>query len=142
MKTKLLPLFIILFVLSCQNETLTPTKPLDDMIHADAMLTYSGSFTKGPYGTVTGMAEVFENEDGTLDLKLAEFGTTNGPDLYVYLSKEAMPINFISPGKLKSTSGNQVYPIPGVPDFDEYRYISIHCKAYNHLFGYAFLIEK
>lgn len=122
---------------SCADETLAPTTPLDDMIDEDAVLIYSGTFTNGPYGTVMGTAEVFKNADETLDLKLENFNTSNGPDLYVYISKEAMPINFISLRKLKSTTGNQVYPISGMPEFMEYKYITIHCQEYNHLFGYA-----
>jgi hypothetical protein len=53
-----------------------------------------------------------------------------------------MPVHFISLGKLKSTNGNQIYAIPGTPDFNEYKYICIHCKEYNHLFGYALLQPK
>lgn len=51
-----------------------------------------------------------------------------------------MPVTFISLGKLKSTSGNQLYGVPGTPDFMEYKYICIHCKEFNNLFGYA--LEK
>lgn len=137
-----LSIFLILFIsLSCSEESLAPTKTIDDMTDPDAVLEFSGSFSNGPYGTVTGKALVFRNEDNTFDLKLDMFNTNNGPDLYVYLSKEAMPINFISLGKLKSTNGNQLYTIPGSPDFTQYTYISIHCKAYNHLFGSALLTE-
>jgi len=50
-----------------------------------------------------------------------------------------MPITFIDLGELKSTKGNQVYSIAGMPDFTDYKYISIHCVAYNHLFGSALL---
>lgn len=141
MKTKIVAALVVIIAWSCSDETLSPTTPLNEMTHDDAVLIYSGTFTNGPYGTVTGNAKIFENADGTIDLKLEEFNSTNGPDLYVYLSKEAMPANFISLGKLKSTNGTQVYAIPGMPDFTEYQYISIHCKQYNHLFGYAILVE-
>jgi hypothetical protein len=50
-----------------------------------------------------------------------------------------MPVNFIDLGALKSTIGNQVYNVVGMPDFMDYKYISIHCVAYNHLFGSALL---
>lgn len=137
MKTRIILGLMVLLAGSCADETLAPTTPLDDMIDEDAVLIYSGTFTNGPYGKVMGTAAVFKNVDETLAVKLENFNTTNGPDLYVYLSKEAMPIHFISLGKLKSTSGNQVYPISGMPEFMEYQYITIHCQEYNHLFGYA-----
>ena len=64
---------------------------------------------------------------------------SNGPDLHVYLSKEAFPVNFIDLGRIKSTSGNQLYTISGMPDFVQYKYALIHCQRYNHLFGSALL---
>lgn len=132
---------LVLFLLGCNDENLAPTTPLDDMTNPDAMLIRSGAFMNGPYGTVMGSAQIFENSDGTFQVKLDGFNTTNGPDLYVYLSKEIMPVNFISVGKLKSTTGNQVYNITGTPDFDEYPYVNIHCQEFNHLFGYALTKE-
>lgn len=141
MKTKLLSLLlVVVLMMSCNDESLAPTKPLDDMTDDEAIELQAGVFMNGPYGNVKGNAQIFQNQDGTFDLKLADFNTSNGPDLYVYLSKEIMPVNFISLGKIKSTNGNQVYAIPGTPDFNEYKYVCIHCKEYNHLFGYA-LIE-
>jgi len=136
MKT-LFQITTLCFLLSCSDESFAPTMPLNDMTDMDAMVTHSGSFMNGPYGTVTGSAQIFKNPDGTFDVKLEDFNTSNGPDLYIYLSKEIMPVNFISLGKLKSTNGNQVYSVPGSPDFSEYKYVCIHCKQYNHLFGYA-----
>ncbi len=99
----------------------------------------TGQFMNGPYGTVTGKASLLRNSNGTFDILLENFNTSNGPDLYVYLSKEIMPANFLLLEKLRSTNGNQVYAIPGVPDFTQYKYVCIHCKQYNHLFGYALL---
>lgn len=101
-------------------------------------LIYRGDFTSGPFGTVTGKAEIYKTASN-YDVKLANFNSSNGPALHVYLSKEAMPINFIDLGVLKSTAGNQVYSIAGMPDFTDYKYISIHCVAFNHLFGSALL---
>jgi hypothetical protein len=139
MKFRIFLMLVFIVLSSCNDETLAPTRPIDDMTDLDAMLNQSGMFMNGPYGAVTGTAIIFKNKDNTFDLKLEDFNTSNGPDLYVYLSKEAMPITFISLGKLKSTNGNQVYEVPGTADFSEYKYVCIHCKAYNHLFGYALL---
>jgi len=132
---------------SCKKEgQYAPTTVLNEMIDSmpgiDSsklpMLKYSGDFTSGPFGTVTGKAEVYKTGT-TYDVKLANFNTNNGPALHVYISKEAMPVNYIDLGSLKSTAGNQVYSVTGMPDFMEYKYISIHCVAYNHLFGSALL---
>jgi hypothetical protein len=97
---------------------------------------YAGTFSNGPYGTVTGIAKVYL-QNGKYILALENVAISNGPDLHVYLSKEVKPINFIELGKLKSTNGNQLYDINGDPDFTSYKYALIHCQQYNHLFGSA-----
>ncbi len=122
---------------ACQKEA--PTTMLNEMVADTAILKLKGSFENGPYGAVTGTAHVYKLTDGKYQLKLQDFNTSNGPDLKVYLSKEIMPVNFINLGNLKSTNGNQVYDITDTPDFTQYKYACIHCKAYNHLFGYALL---
>lgn len=126
------PLFI-----SCKKNN-TPTIILNEVTDTAAILKYSGDFTSGPYGTVTGKAEIYKKAT-VIEVKLAGFNSSNGPALHVFLSKEAMPINFIDLGALKSTIGNQVYSVTGMPNFMDYKYISIHCVAYNHLFGSALL---
>lgn len=124
---------------SCKKkETQAPTTSLNEMVDTSAMLKHTGSFSSGPYGTTSGTAEIYQQGTAYL-VKLADFSTTNGPALHVYLSKEAMPINYVDLGSLKSINGNQVYNITGMPDFNQYKYISIHCVQYNHLFGSAIL---
>jgi hypothetical protein len=135
-------LFIILICLttllfSCKKNN-TPAIALNEMIDTAAVLEHSGDFTSGPYGRVSGKAEVYRKETA-IEVKLANFNSSNGPALHVYISKEAMPIHFIDLGALKSITGNQVYSVTGMPDFIEYKYISIHCVDYNHLFGSALL---
>jgi hypothetical protein len=78
-------------------------------------------------------------QDSTLAVSLKGFSSSGGPDLHVYLSKEVQPVNFIDLGSLRSITGDQAYTIVGSPDLATYRYVLIHCKAYNHLFGSAAL---
>lgn len=140
MKSKVFLLLLLLILVSCNDENLAPTKPIDDVVDEHAVPLLSGAFMNGPYGTVIGNARIYQNSDGSFDLALEGFNTTNGPDLYVYLSKEIMPVNYISLSKLRSTNGNQVYAVTGTSAFSEYKYVCIHCKQYNHLFGYALLV--
>ncbi len=123
---------------ACKKEKLASTVVLNEMTDTTAVLRHSGSFQSGPYGTVTGTAEVFKTGD-SWQVKLTDFVSNNGPALHVYISREAMPVNFIDLGELRSVNGNQVYDVSGMPDFISYKYISIHCVAFNHLFGYALL---
>ena len=121
---------------SCKKETLANTNMINETIDSTAQLILKGSFKNGPYGTVIGNAEIYKLSN-MFTVKLSNFNTSNGPALHVFLSKEAMPINFQDLGELKSTNGNQTYAVSSTPNFAEYKYISIHCVAYNHLFGYA-----
>lgn len=149
-------LMVIVVAVSCKKEQLAPTATLNEVIidtsangggsggnnggtDTTAVLKYSGSFNSGPYGTASGKAEIYKTTTNTFVLQLSNFNVSNGPALHVYVSREAMPVNFIDLGALKSTNGNQVYTVPGTPDFVSYKYISIHCVAYNHLFGSALL---
>jgi hypothetical protein len=135
---------LVLLASACKKEQLAPTTMLNEtIVITDTNRTASepiltGTFSPGPYGNVTGKAETYK-QGMMYSVKLSDFNTSNGPALHVYLSKEPMPVNFIDLGVLKSTNGNQVYAVTGMPDFAEYKYISIHCVAYNHLFGSALL---
>ncbi len=130
----LLPALLVLS--SCVKEN-TPTTPVNNPVDTTtAMSRYMGTFINGPYGSVTGAAKIY-SQNNSLILALENVSISNGPDLHVYLSKEILPVNFIDLGNLQSVSGNQVYTITGMPDFTVYKYALIHCKRYNHLFGSA-----
>jgi Electron transfer DM13 len=129
-------LFSAIVLISCVKKN-TPEIVLDNTVDTTiAMPQNNGNFMNGPYGSVSGMAIVY-NQDGSLVLALENMNISNGPQLHVYLSKEVQPVNFIDLGPLQSTRGNQLYNISGNPDFSQYQYALIHCKKYNHLFGSA-----
>ena len=80
--------------------------------------------------------------DGKNILRFENFNVTNGPDLYVYLSKSASPTgdlasleDYIDLGPLKGDSGNQNYEING--EVAGYRTAIIWCKRFGVLFTYA-----
>lgn len=141
MKKQFLAVTIIVSMIiftACKKDA-TSTVTLNEMVDTTVVTTQkTGNFINGPYGSVSGEAKIFE-EKGMFTLALQNMKITNGPDLHVYISKEQLPVNFIDLGKLKSTNGNQVYDIPGMPNFTEYKYVLIHCQQYNHLFGSAVL---
>ena len=124
---------------ACKKENNTPTAPAMDRVDTSATVKHTGRFVNGPYGTVTGSAKVLLKAT-KYTLVLESVNISNGPDLHVYLSKEVIPINFIDLGKLKSVSGTQVYDILGAPDFTQYKYVLVHCQAFNHLFGSASIL--
>ncbi|MEO6315740.1 MAG: DM13 domain-containing protein [Chitinophagaceae bacterium] len=135
-------LMLVAIFAGCAKENNTPTIILDEMIRSDfataSNLKYTGNFSNGPYGTVAGTAKIYLQEN-KYTLSFENIAVSNGPDLHVYLSREMQPLTFIDLGKLKSTQGNQLYDVTGLPDFSQYTYVLIHCQQYNHLFGSAAL---
>lgn len=127
----------LIIIAGCRKDAVsTSTQPVNEMIDtANASLVYRGVFINGPYGSISGVSKIYVQSGDMYSLVLDSFNVSNGPDLHVYLSKEVQPVNFIDLGKLRSTSGTQVYNITGMPDFLEYKYALIHCQQLNHLFG-------
>lgn len=135
MKQCLILLFLFA-LLSCKKEN-TPNINLNEKVDLTVAIENSkGKFSNGPYGTSSGTAKIYtiNNEK---QLGLENFSSSNGPSLYVYLSNEKEPLNFISLGSLKSTTGNQLYAIPNTTNTKAYKYVLIYCKQYSHLFGIA-----
>ncbi len=88
-----------------------------------------------------GEAAVYAHGDQAI-LRFENFSVTNGPDLFVYLSKEkniqGLRPNlgeFISLGRLKSTAGEQTYVLP--EDYQEYPSVVVWCRAFGVLFSVA-----
>lgn len=109
----------------------------------------TGSFdSRGRY-TVTGTATIYENEDGSRFLRLEDFETTNGPDLFVYLTvagsaddDEALDEEFVNLGVLKGNIGNQNYDIDDDIDLDRYDTVVIWCRRFTVGFGAADLVSQ
>jgi hypothetical protein len=90
----------------------------------------SGTFNGVEGERVRGSVEVTETA-----VKLsANFNTTSGPDLYVYLGNDN-PTKIIA--VLKKNKGSQTYALPEGIDLSKYSSVFIHCKKYNHTFGKA-----
>lgn len=140
-KTVIVLFFLFIAVAACTKQNASPAEILDEQIDTTtSTLVYEGVFSNGPYGDVSGSANIYL-ENGQYILYFEDLKSSNGPDLHVYLSEEEMPVHFIDLGKLKSVNGNQSYEIPAGTDFAKYRYALIHCQQYDHLFGKA-ILEK
>jgi len=104
----------------------------------------SGVREQSPPITVTGTSghpasgtvRVIDAE-GKKYIRYENYQTINGPDIYVYLSKDLAAKDFVSLGRVKGTEGNINYEIPPDINIDEYPYILTWCKAFGVLFNYA-----
>jgi hypothetical protein len=107
-----------------------------------------GSFVAGstPGDRAAGKATVYKLENSSQILRLEDFSTTNGPDLFVVLSSNANPDadgigkdNYLQLAALKGNQGNQNYELPGDIDLGKYKSVVIWCRTFNVVFGYAAL---
>ncbi len=103
----------------------------------------TGSFESRNRYTVTGDATIHEI-DGERILRLEDFESTNGPDLYVYLTAadhadddEALDQDAIDLGDLRGNVGDQNYAIDTDVDLDHYDTVVIWCERFSTSFGAA-----
>jgi hypothetical protein len=104
----------------------------------------TGSFVSRNRYTVTGTAATYQLEDGQRLLRLEDFESTNGPDLFVYLTvagasddDAALDADFVDLGVLSGNIGNQNYAIPADVDLDRYDTVVIWCRRFTTSFGVA-----
>ena len=115
------------------NESMNETKMTNDT------MTLMGNFVEAGDGfhKAEGIAKVINLADGRTFLRLENLKTTNGPDLYVYLSVGKDALDIVNLGRLKGNIGNQNYEIPAGADLSKYDTVLIWCKAFSTLFGSA-----
>jgi hypothetical protein len=109
----------------------------------------SGQFHSVAHET-HGQATIQRLADGRLVLRLADFTTSNGPDVRVYLvaapdasdNASVTRAGFIELGKLKGTDGDQNYDVPSDLDLNRYRAVTIWCRRFSVNFATAPLTPR
>jgi len=124
------------------EETMEETmmeETMEDKMMEEVVMSYAGTFTGAGDGIhdAQGDAYTIPLEDGSTVLRLENFQSTNGPDLFVYLSTDDNASEFINLGALKANNGNQNYEIPDDTDLSKYNKVLIWCKSFSVLFGSA-----
>jgi hypothetical protein len=126
---------------------------IDDTAATDALLS-SGVFHGGPHepaDTASGSVSLVRLDSGRYELRLADdFKTTDGPDLFIYLSAAEDPKSdkvvaesiFVNAGKLESPTGDQKFLLPADFDPSTFKSVAIWCKQFGVLFGAAPLVSK
>lgn len=105
-----------------------------------------GTFPPGGY-LVEGTATLTDSL-GTLYLTLSnDFSTNPGPDLHLYLSiNDAAPTMLLNTNveiaPLSNSMGGQSYVVPGNYTIDDFDYVLVHCKQYNHFWDGGLLNPK
>ena len=128
-----------LFVNAKVNEAMPP-----GLANVSETTLAAGSFHSVAHRT-KGTASIYQLADGTRILRLANFETSNGPDVHVYLvaandasdSETVKEAGFVELGSLKGNIGDQNYDIPADADLAKYRAVTIWCKRFSVNFGTA-----
>jgi hypothetical protein len=109
-------------------------------IAADSVLA-SGNFEKSEHPT-SGVAQIVI-QNGKKYLKFdSSFQSDSGPDLFVILHRQDSPksygkADYVSLGRLKKVSGQQMYAIPNGVNITKFKSVVIWCKKFNATFGFA-----
>ncbi len=85
----------------------------------------------------SGFVRIVKDENGKTYLRYENYKTINGPDLFVYLSKDKEATDFINLGALKGTEGSINYEVPNGVNIDDYMYALTWCRQFGVLFNYA-----
>jgi|GEM_PF-113912 len=83
-----------------------------------------------------GIVRLIDSSEGKV-IRYENYKTLNGPDLFVYLSKDLNGEDFVSLGEIRGTEGDINYLIPEGIDLAEYKYVLTWCKQFGVLFNYA-----
>ena len=93
------------------------------------------------FHTAEGQALIIETEPGVYILRVENFSVRNGPDLFVYLSRDpdGWEANALNLGELKATDGAFNYEIPANVDIEEFQSAVVWCRRFAVEFGHATL---
>ena len=86
-----------------------------------------------------GQALIIETAPGVYILRVENFSVRNGPDLFVYLSRnpDGWEEDAVNLGDLKATDGAFNYEIPSEVEIGEARSAVVWCRRFAVLFGHA-----
>lgn len=119
--------------------TLVIDDRVDESIPVESTASWQGAFESLDHETV-GDATVIGSSDERY-VRLADFRTSNGPDLRVYLVPPGSDDvhDAIDLGPLKGNIGDQHYLLPTTADLTQYSRVLVWCVRFDSPFGAATL---
>ncbi len=114
-------------------------------LHAEELIA-SGEFYDAHHPT-SGRAVLVAREDGGYELRLEDFTSDDGPDIFIYLSDAENPdtdssiknAHNANLGPRQALTGEQSYILPKVVSPDGFKLIAIWCCTYGIVFDTALL---
>jgi hypothetical protein len=108
---------------------------------ATARVTAQGAFRGADaFHFGRGDAQIIQTPEGGHVLRFEDFSVRNGPDLYVYLSRDETgrrveePLNL---GRLRATDGAFNYDVPAGIELSEIKSVVVWCRQFTTLFAHA-----
>jgi pimeloyl-ACP methyl ester carboxylesterase len=110
-----------------------------------------GTFTRvDALHAAEGTATIYQVPGGAHVLRLENFDSTNGPDLYIGLSGHPVPrsndelyqAGYTELGRLKAPEGSQNYDLPADLDLSQFKSVVIYCRAFSVVFSTAELVVQ
>ena len=108
-----------------------------------ATMPVGGEFVAIDHST-TGAALLLQDPSGTVFVRLEALDTSNGPDLFVYLSSNppdgpegAFDDDYLDLGRLQGNVGSSNYAVPAGTDLSRYASVVIWCDRFDSAFGAA-----
>ncbi len=120
-----------------QVSTVAKNDPVPQALTASTSPLQFAPIVDTPGHAATGTVSIGTDEQGQTVLRLNDFSTINGPDLFVYLATDIEASEFFSLGTLKSTNGNQNYVVPDPSLLATHQFMLVWCKRFGVLFNYA-----
>ena len=125
---------------SVDSAAMAPTTLVSDPPMAEGPeLVAEGTFTGAGDHDVAGRALLYRLDDGSHTVRLEGLDSDNGPDLRVWLVTDLddKTSGHVDLGELKSTAGDQNYPVPAGADVSGAVGVSVWCRAFSVEFGTA-----
>lgn len=134
-----------------EQTTTAPADPsAEPAMEKKAKLLAEGKFVSQEHET-TGVAKLIERADGRTVLRIEGLASSDGPDLYVWLTDRKAGLDdwaayddgrYVDLGDLKATHGDQNYLVPKSAKLDQMRSVVIWCDRFSVAFGSADLTRS
>jgi hypothetical protein len=125
------------------DERVSDPERVESSRSADPLDVRRGDFVSREHRT-EGTVRILRLSDGRHVARLEGLDTSNGPDLYVYLSANSargvadrFDDEYVSLGRLRGNLGDQNYDVPVGTDLERFATLVIWCDRFDAVFGAA-----
>lgn len=138
---KILVVIFLVGTMACKKKKDEVSVMVNDKVDVEETLAM-GTFS-GYQHDLSGKTVLVKDTSGNTILRLEDFNMTEGPDVYVYLSRNStyssgnvIQVKHLTTGY---TDSNLNIDVDNAVDHTDYKYVLVYCYQYSALFGTALL---